>query len=62
MSKETDGGAGITGGLTHDLLVDIAEQLGSEYLAGRKAQTELGKIDKDIADLRNKLGASGTEI
>jgi hypothetical protein len=35
----------------------IAEQLGSNHLASRKAQTELRKIDKEIADLKKKLAA-----
>jgi hypothetical protein len=35
----------------------IAEQLGSNHLASRNAQTELRKIDKEIADLKKKLAA-----
>ena len=35
----------------------IAEQLGSKHLAGRKSQTELRKINKEIADLKKKLTA-----
>ena len=35
----------------------IAEQLGSKHLAGRKSQTELRKINKEIADLTKKLTA-----
>jgi cell division protein FtsB len=33
----------------------IAEQLGSEYLASKKAKTELRVITKEISDLREKL-------
>jgi len=33
----------------------IAEQLGSEYLASKKAKTELRVVSKEIADLRQKL-------
>jgi hypothetical protein len=33
----------------------IAEQLGSEYLASKKAKTELRAVSKEIADLRAKL-------
>jgi hypothetical protein len=33
----------------------IAEQLGPEYLASKKAKTELRAISKEIADLRRKL-------
>jgi hypothetical protein len=35
----------------------IAEQLGSEYLASRKTKTELKAINKEIADLKEKLAA-----
>ena len=35
----------------------IAEQLGSNHLANRKAQTELRKVNKDIAVLKKKLAA-----
>ena len=35
----------------------IAEQLGSKHLAGGKSQTELRKINKEIADLTKKLTA-----
>jgi hypothetical protein len=33
----------------------IAEQLGSSYLAKRTAQTELRKVNKEIADLKKKI-------
>ncbi len=33
----------------------IAEQLGSNSLASKKTQTELRKIDKEIADLKKRL-------
>ncbi len=33
----------------------IAERLGPEYLASRKAKTELRAIGKEIADLKKKL-------
>ena len=33
----------------------IAEQLGSEYLASKKAKTELRVVSKEIVDLRQKL-------
>ena len=33
----------------------IAEQLGSEYLARKKAKTKSGAINKEIAALRQKL-------
>ena len=35
----------------------IAEQFGCNHLAGSKAQTELRKVNKEIADLRKKLAA-----
>jgi hypothetical protein len=35
----------------------IAQQFGSNHLAGSKAQTELRKVNKEIADLRKKLAA-----
>ena len=35
----------------------IAEKLGAEHLLGKKAQTELRTIRKEIADLRTKLTA-----
>ena len=35
----------------------IAEELGSQYLGARKAQTELSKIKKEMADLKKKLAA-----
>jgi hypothetical protein len=35
----------------------IAEKLGSEHLMGKKAQTELRAIKKEIADIRTKLAA-----
>jgi hypothetical protein len=35
----------------------IAEKLGSEYLLGKKAQTELRAVKKEIAGLRTKLAA-----
>ena len=33
----------------------IVEQLGSEYLVSKKSKTELRAINKEIADLREKL-------
>lgn len=33
----------------------IAEQLGSNYLANRTAQTELRKVNKEIAELKKKI-------
>ena len=33
----------------------IADRLGSEYLSGKKAKTELRAIIKEISELRNKL-------
>jgi prefoldin subunit 5 len=35
----------------------IVPQLGSEYLASKKCQTELRTLNKEIADLRKKLAA-----
>ena len=35
----------------------IVEQLGSEYLVSKKSKTELRAINKEIADLREKLAA-----
>ena len=35
----------------------IAKQFGSNHLAGSKAQTELRKINREIASLRKKLAA-----
>jgi hypothetical protein len=35
----------------------IAAQLGSEYLLGKKARSELRAINKEIADLRKRLAA-----
>src|SRR5213083_2795278 len=35
----------------------IAEKLGSQHLAGTKNQTELRKINREIADLKKKLTA-----
>jgi hypothetical protein len=35
----------------------IAEQLGPKQLMGKKNKTELGKINKEIADLKKKLTA-----
>jgi hypothetical protein len=35
----------------------IVEQLGSNYLVGKTGPTELRKINKEIADLKNKLTA-----
>lgn len=34
----------------------IAEELGETRLSGAKKQTELGKIKKEIADLKKRLG------
>ena len=33
----------------------ITEQLGSNYLASRKSQTELRKVNKEISDTKKKL-------
>ena len=33
----------------------IEEQLGSGYLANRTAQTELRKVDKEIAELKKRI-------
>ena len=41
--------------LRSQLELFIAEQLGSEYLASKKAKTELRVITKEISDLREKL-------
>jgi hypothetical protein len=41
--------------LRSQLELYIAEQLGLDRLASTKAQTELRKINKDIADLKKKL-------
>jgi len=35
----------------------IVEQLGSKHLASRTTQTELRKVNKDIAELKKKLAA-----
>jgi hypothetical protein len=35
----------------------IIEQLGSEYLVSKKSRTELRAINKEIADLKEKLAA-----
>ena len=35
----------------------IAEKLGPDYVASRNAQRELRKVNKEIADLKNKLAA-----
>jgi hypothetical protein len=35
----------------------IAEKLGSEHLLGKKAQTELRAVKKEIADLKTRLSA-----
>jgi predicted nucleic acid-binding Zn-ribbon protein len=35
----------------------IAQQLGSKHLAGTKAQTELRKINHEIASLKKQLAA-----
>ncbi len=43
--------------LRSHLELSIAEQLGSEYLVGKKSKTELRAINKEIADLREKLAA-----
>jgi hypothetical protein len=43
--------------LRSDLELYIAQQLGAEHLLGKKAQTELRAIKKEIADLRTKLTA-----
>ncbi|MCK9589294.1 MAG: hypothetical protein WC076_07970 [Terrimicrobiaceae bacterium] len=45
----------------------IAKECGRSHLAGKKARTELRKVNKEIADLKKKLttektdGASGSE-
>jgi hypothetical protein len=38
----------------------IAEKLGSEHLMGKKNQTELRAIQKEIADMRTKLAVLET--
>jgi len=38
----------------------IAEQLGTQHLGGKKAQTELRKIDKEIGSLKKKLAGLET--
>jgi hypothetical protein len=43
--------------LKSQLEVYIAEKLGSEHLLGKKAQTELRAVKKEIAGLRTKLAA-----
>ena len=43
--------------LRRQLEVYIVLQLGSEYLAKTKSQTELRAINKEIADLKKKLSA-----
>ena len=35
----------------------ITEELGSEYLAGKKSRTELRAVNKEIADLRKRLNS-----
>lgn len=35
----------------------VAAELGSDYLAGRKAQTELRAVRKEIAEISRKLAA-----
>jgi cell division protein FtsB len=41
--------------LRSQLELYIVEQLGSEYLVSKKSKTELRAINKEIADLREKL-------
>ena len=43
--------------LRSQLELYIVEQLGSEYLVSKKSKTELRAINKEIADLREKLAA-----
>jgi hypothetical protein len=43
--------------LRSQLELYISEKLGSEHLMGKKAQTELRAIKKEIADMRTKLAA-----
>ena len=43
--------------LRSQLELYIAEKLGSEHLMGKKAQTELLAIKKEIAGMRTKLAA-----
>ena len=43
--------------LRSQLELYIVEQLGSEYLVGKKSETELRAINRGIADLRKKLAA-----
>ena len=43
--------------LRSQLELYIAAQLGSEHLSGKKAQTELRAINKEIAESRKKLAA-----
>jgi hypothetical protein len=44
--------------LRSELELYITERLGSEHLLGKKAQTELRAVKKEIADLRTKLAAA----
>jgi hypothetical protein len=41
--------------LRSQLEPDIAEELGSEYVASKKSLTELRAVNKEIADLRKRL-------
>jgi hypothetical protein len=43
--------------LRSQLELYIVEQLGSEYLMSKKSKSELRAINKEIADLREKLAA-----
>ncbi len=43
--------------LRSQLELYIVEQLGSEYLVSKKSKSELRAINKEIADLREKLAA-----
>ena len=43
--------------LRSQLELYIVEQLGSDYLVSKKSKTELRAINKEIADLREKLAA-----
>ena len=43
--------------LRSQLELYLVEQLGSEYLVSKKSKSELRAINKEIADLREKLAA-----
>ena len=57
IEKERFGATLISGCFGVELEPYIVEQFGSEYLASRKARTELLAIDKEIAELKTRLSA-----